>query len=210
MKIFVKSSSGSPDSLFSITIPDNSSVMDLKTSVIIAAPIAVLPSGAKPSLFKLVFNGKVLDILSQKLETLDIVDHSTIILVHNNHSLALQLFNPLNSPIIKKVELCLARTDSATLSNTLTPTTSPTAAAASVTKPGIKRKTFSKKTCHFLQCHQPQAKFIGDCTYCNHKYCSKHRLVEDHSCSELRHCQEEYRAKNANKLMNEQTFASKV
>ncbi|AMD19142.1 HBR241Wp [Eremothecium sinecaudum] len=72
---------------------------------------------------------------------------------------------------------------------------------------GKKRK---KDRCHFSKCGSMALKFIGDCQFCEGHFCSKHRLMENHSCNGLRSCKEQMHQKNADKLAQEQTIVPKI
>jgi predicted nucleic acid binding AN1-type Zn finger protein len=67
-----------------------------------------------------------------------------------------------------------------------------------------------KNTCFVETCGERVVKIIGDCRYCNEKFCSKHRLPEAHVCSHLDSCREQASNKLTAKLMNEKTLGQKV
>lgn len=60
------------------------------------------------------------------------------------------------------------------------------------------------------ECKDKAVKIIGDCRYCQQKFCGKHRLPEAHSCQNLNNCRLESAAKNTAKLMGEKCETSKV
>jgi len=64
--------------------------------------------------------------------------------------------------------------------------------------------------CALGGCSQKPVMLIGDCKYCNSKYCGTHRLPESHSCSGLGTCKQQHYEKNKNKLEKEKCTASKV
>jgi len=53
-------------------------------------------------------------------------------------------------------------------------------------------------------------KIVGDCKYCQKKYCSLHRLAESHVCPNLEWCRTESFEKNTSKLMKEKCVADKI
>ena len=48
--------------------------------------------------------------------------------------------------------------------------------------------TSKKKKCFNDGCNKKTSKIIGDCNYCNNKFCDKHRLPESHNCTKLDEC----------------------
>lgn len=68
-----------------------------------------------------------------------------------------------------------------------------------------------KKTkCCFGECPKRAAMLIGDCRFCENKFCSQHRLPEDHICSGMGDCRQASFDKNRDKLLNEKCVSSKV
>jgi predicted nucleic acid binding AN1-type Zn finger protein len=59
-------------------------------------------------------------------------------------------------------------------------------------------------------CTDKVVKIIGDCRYCEQKFCGRHRLPEAHVCPNMKSCKEEASLRLAGKLMGERTVASKV
>ncbi|KAK9461065.1 ubiquitin-related domain-containing protein [Lipomyces oligophaga] len=68
----------------------------------------------------------------------------------------------------------------------------------------------SKKRCSFKSCSSAPLRIVGDCSFCDGHFCSKHRLLEDHKCTGLQDCKQQLHDRNALKLQQEQTVASKV
>ena len=64
--------------------------------------------------------------------------------------------------------------------------------------------------CHIDQCLDRVAKIVGECRYCSHAYCGKHRLPESHACEKLSNCRQESYEKNSNKLLNGKCVADKL
>lgn len=71
-------------------------------------------------------------------------------------------------------------------------------------------KKRKKDRCHYNKCGCAVLKFIGDCQFCEGSFCSKHRLMENHSCNGLHSCKEQMHQKNADKLAQEQTIVPKI
>ncbi|KAI9139786.1 hypothetical protein BKA69DRAFT_1030132 [Paraphysoderma sedebokerense] len=68
----------------------------------------------------------------------------------------------------------------------------------------------ASKYCSMNDCKGLVAKVIGDCRFCQQRFCSKHRLPESHQCENLDHCRKASFDKNAGKLLNEKCVASRV
>lgn len=67
-----------------------------------------------------------------------------------------------------------------------------------------------KGKCFVSDCTDRAAKIVGDCRYCGHNYCSKHRLPECHACDNLQGCRQQSFEKNSSKLMGEKCVADRV
>ena len=67
-----------------------------------------------------------------------------------------------------------------------------------------------KKTCTFPNCTAAQVRIVGDCTFCEGKFCQKHRLLEDHQCPGLTNAKKIEWDRLKGKLEGEKTVASKV
>jgi ubiquitin C len=67
-----------------------------------------------------------------------------------------------------------------------------------------------KGRCAVTGCVDRVAKVVGDCRYCGHGYCSKHRLPESHECDNMQGCRQQSYEKNSSKLMGEKCVADKV
>ncbi|KAK9480155.1 ubiquitin-related domain-containing protein [Lipomyces japonicus] len=68
----------------------------------------------------------------------------------------------------------------------------------------------AKKKCTFKSCTSGPLRIVGDCSFCDGHFCGKHRLLEDHKCTGLQDCKQQLHDRNALKLQQEQTVASKV
>lgn len=64
--------------------------------------------------------------------------------------------------------------------------------------------------CHIEQCLDRVAKIVGDCRYCSHSHCTKHRLPESHACEKLSNCRQESYERNSDKLLNGKCVADKL
>jgi ubiquitin C len=75
---------------------------------------------------------------------------------------------------------------------------------------GAIKSTTSRKRCALGSCSGKPVKIIGDCRYCESKYCSRHRLPEAHACVNLTTCRQTAHERNSLKLLSERCVASKV
>ena len=64
--------------------------------------------------------------------------------------------------------------------------------------------------CAFGTCTDKVVKIIGDCRYCQAKFCGRHRLPEAHACVNLTNCKQVAHERNSVKLLSERCVASKV
>ncbi|KAI9299607.1 hypothetical protein BJ944DRAFT_172141, partial [Cunninghamella echinulata] len=67
-----------------------------------------------------------------------------------------------------------------------------------------------RKRCAFGSCTDKPVKIIGDCRYCESKFCARHRLPEAHACVNLTTCKQAAYERNTLKLLSERCVASKV
>lgn len=65
-----------------------------------------------------------------------------------------------------------------------------------------------KPRCTFSECKRFTS-LSGECTRCQSKFCSTHRLLEDHSCTALAEVKQEDKARNKAKLEGERTSPNK-
>ncbi len=68
----------------------------------------------------------------------------------------------------------------------------------------------SSKKCAFQDCADRPVKIVGDCRYCESRFCSRHRLPEAHLCANLQNCKVDAVNKLQNKLLAEKCVSSKV
>ncbi|KAI8581194.1 hypothetical protein K450DRAFT_233568 [Umbelopsis ramanniana AG] len=64
--------------------------------------------------------------------------------------------------------------------------------------------------CAFGTCTDKAVKIVGDCRYCEAKFCGRHRLPEAHACVNLTNCKQVAHERNSIKLLSERCVASKV
>ncbi|CAD1808962.1 AN1-like Zinc finger family protein [Candida parapsilosis] len=181
MKVTIRLST---ESSFQVTIPDNSTVEDLRNSVKVASPSPL------PKDFKLIFNGQKLQPHNEPLSSLDMKPENESIQV------ILMAQSTDTPPISPQVS-----------SNNLASITS--TSSSSTTSTAIK-KTKKKNKCSFKSCNSAPLRMVGTCSHCQGKFCAKHRLLEDHMCIGLQYCKDDAHESNAMKLQNESTIASRV
>ena len=68
----------------------------------------------------------------------------------------------------------------------------------------------NKKRCFHENCNKRIAKIIGDCKYCNNKFCSEHRLPELHFCKNMIDVKNNSRKNLELKLSNEKCVGDKI
>lgn len=183
MKVTIRIST---ETSYSVTIPDNSTVNDLRNSAKVACPA----SNKIPEDFKLIYHGEKLTPYYKTLEEFKLVPgaEDMVVILMSDGSDTPQADSPVTSPM-------------------LTPATgsSPT----TVTGAPVKKKT-KKNRCSFKNCSAAPLRMVGNCSHCQGKFCAKHRLLEDHLCQGLQFCKDNAHEKNAMKLQNEKTITSKV
>ena len=74
-------------------------------------------------------------------------------------------------------------------------------------KTTVNTTTKPPKCCAANGCGKRPAPIIGDCVYCNSKFCAQHRLPETHECSKLKECRQTAKTENAERL-NSQSMSS--
>ena len=60
------------------------------------------------------------------------------------------------------------------------------------------------------RCNVRRALIIGDCKYCEQKFCCKHRLPESHACSTILTCQTERFERNKKTLLSNSCVGKKL
>ena len=122
-------------------------------------------SSIHPTASSLVYAGKSLDD-AKTLEECDIINESTLHYSSGNN-------NNNNTLSV------------ATVAPTEVNDTSISAVVAKTT-----RKT-RKQRCSAKNCISVPLRNVGDCSYCEGRFCSKHRLLEQHQCIGLKNCKEQ-------------------
>ncbi|KAI9591175.1 ubiquitin family-domain-containing protein [Syncephalis fuscata] len=84
-------------------------------------------------------------------------------------------------------------TDGAAIANKQQADASLVASATARASPA-KRRT---GRCHFGDCTDRVVKIVGDCRYCQKRFCGRHRLPEAHICANLTTCQQASFERNA-------------
>ncbi|ORX97773.1 hypothetical protein K493DRAFT_313931 [Basidiobolus meristosporus CBS 931.73] len=64
--------------------------------------------------------------------------------------------------------------------------------------------------CTASGCSNRAVRIVGDCRYCQHKFCGQHRLPETHACPNLTTCKQNSFKTLADRLLSEKCVASKV
>jgi len=64
--------------------------------------------------------------------------------------------------------------------------------------------------CAWKDCNSKPVLVIGDCRFCQSKFCGAHRLPEKHACLDMKDCRDQSFEKNKNKLESEKCVSSKV
>jgi ubiquitin C len=64
--------------------------------------------------------------------------------------------------------------------------------------------------CAFEGCVKKIAVIVGDCKFCQKKFCTQHRLPESHSCPNIQACRQQSFDKNKEKLLREKCVGVKV
>ena len=66
-----------------------------------------------------------------------------------------------------------------------------------------------KIRCNFKDCKDAAQRIVGDCGFCQGRFCGKHRMLESHNCTGLEDCKQEEKDRNKDKLESERTHAIK-
>ncbi|KAK6455875.1 uncharacterized protein RJT20DRAFT_51379 [Scheffersomyces xylosifermentans] len=167
---------------YSITIPNNSTVEDLRNSAKVGCPI----SYKLPTDFKLIHNGEKLAPHYRTLSSFNMIpsESLTVILMSDGSDTPLSL-----TPKSSNANLAVDSIPS------------------SVSEV---KKTKKKAKCSFKACSSAPLRMVGACSHCQGKFCAKHRLLEDHRCSGLQFCKDNAHERNAIKLQSESTITSRV
>ncbi|ODV88251.1 hypothetical protein CANARDRAFT_26405 [[Candida] arabinofermentans NRRL YB-2248] len=190
MKITVKLNN---EQSFQVTVPDNSTVEDLKIASLVALPPNNESIINSTKNIKLWYSGKKMEF-SKTLISYGIESKNS-----NNSTVYLTLIDESTSAIEDSIDLELHEQPKLK-------------SASSSSSSTTSRRKSSKKSnkCTFKSCNSTPLRMVGDCSFCNGKFCSKHRLLESHNCDGLQNCKDKSYERNALKLQSEQTVASKV
>lgn len=229
MKLSVRTSN---ENTLCLTVPDNATVEDLKIAAIVALPPAT--RGAPhltPSCINLWYSGHKLDY-SKPLRSYNITPDSVVANPNLVVYLTLDVTSsegsgdgsptmPVSPQVLAAAATAVASlasagpADSAILDDNeeadqddlLLQQQKKTKKSKSKSKSRSKSKS---KKCSFSNCTSAPLRMVGDCQFCQGKFCSKHRLLESHNCKGLKICKDKCYERNALKLQSEQTVASKV
>ncbi|KAF2459346.1 hypothetical protein BDY21DRAFT_281956 [Lineolata rhizophorae] len=83
-------------------------------------------------------------------------------------------------------------------------TNSATTTATTTTSATPARK---KIRCSHKACRELAQRIVGDCGFCDGRFCARHRLLEDHACKGLEDCKKESHERNKERLEAERTVA---
>lgn len=186
MKVTIRLST---ETSFIVTVPNNSTVEDLKNSIKVGLP----PNANLHPDFKLIFNGKKLHPYYSELQTFGLSSNQ------DNINIIILMADSTDTPPITP-QLSMESFNTSTNTNTTTTNTSATAV----------KKTKKKNKCSFKTCNSAPLRMVGTCTHCQGKFCAKHRLLEDHLCTNLQYCKDNAHEKNAMKLQSERTIVNRV
>ena len=68
----------------------------------------------------------------------------------------------------------------------------------------------NQSICSFKGCKKKPVRIIGDCKYCESKYCNNHRLPETHFCCNYIDVKNNSKKILENKIMNEKCIGEKL
>jgi len=96
------------------------------------------------------------------------------------------------------------------LSTDMTTTTQPLKSISSKPTPSSGAATPTKKKsnkprCSKDGCKAPAQPIVGDCGFCQKRFCGKHRMLESHNCEGLEDARKADKERNAAKLEGERT-----
>ncbi|KAF6009023.1 hypothetical protein HII13_003662 [Brettanomyces bruxellensis] len=186
MKVIIKLNN---EQIFHVTVPDNSTVEDLKIASLVALPLKLAYQGIQQS-----FGIPSYGITSDSNSTVYLTAGSkpVVDVVDSEH-----LQSQLSS---ESAVSCISQGES-DQEHTIRHTRK---------KSRSKSKSKGKNRCSFGTCHATALRLTGECQFCKGRFCSKHRLLEKHNCKGLKTCKDKCFERNALKLRKEQTVASKV
>lgn len=89
-----------------------------------------------------------------------------------------------------------------TSSGTATPTSTATSTAST---PVHTTRKSNKPRCSHPPCKAFAQPIVGDCGFCQKRFCGKHRMLESHACEGLEEAKQADKDRNTNKLQSERT-----
>ncbi|KAL9611454.1 MAG: hypothetical protein Q9167_003891 [Letrouitia subvulpina] len=140
-------------------------------------------------------------------ETVPLTIPSSTTITTLRHLLSLRTSLPTSSFRLQYAGKHLTTTSD--LPSTLSTLSIPANATIDVTLPlrgGVPPK---KIRCTYKDCKESAQRIVGDCSFCQGRFCGKHRMLEDHKCSGLEDCKKESHERNADKLNSERTMVVK-
>mgnify|MGYP003362629875 FL=1 len=194
MKVIVKLNN---EQIFHVTVPDNSTVEDLKIASLVALPPKV---GLSRHTAKLWYSGEKMEFTSSLKSYGVTADTSSTVYLTSG-----------SRPVVDTGDSELEHGQFASES-AISQNESDTDHVIRHTrkKSRSKSKSKGKNRCSFGSCHATALRLTGECQFCKGRFCSKHRLLEKHNCKGLKTCKDKCFERNALKLRKEQTVASKV
>lgn len=169
---------------FHVTVPDNSTVEDLKIAALVALPPTKTLNSRTTKLW---YSGKKLEFTNPLASYgISADSHSTVYMTSGDEPM----------PHFDDSECAIVETDEAPKPHHHSKKS--------------RSKSRSKNRCSYGSCHSPALRLTGECQFCKGHFCSKHRLLEKHHCKGLKTCKDKCFERNALKLRNERTVTSKV
>jgi len=88
-------------------------------------------------------------------------------------------------------------------SGTATPTTNPSTPSAGTPTSTVRKS--NKPRCSKVGCKGAAQPIVGDCGFCQKRFCGKHRMLESHACTGLDDARQADKDRNTAKLQGERT-----
>lgn len=107
------------------------------------------------------------------------------------------------SPPVSSIKSAPNQSIEALKSGTSTPVSSGASTPTS-SKASTPRKN-NKPRCSKQGCKAPAQPIVGDCGFCQKRFCGKHRMLESHNCEGLEDARQADKDRNAAKLEGERT-----
>ena len=145
-----------------------------------------------PTDVRLIMDGKPLD------------PSTTVAELKLSESSTLQLDPPVRrsaSPIQANAELPKPETE---VKPSQSGTSTPASTASRTSTPSGAKKS-NKPRCGKAGCKAPAQPIVGDCGFCQKRFCGKHRMLESHQCEGLEDARQADKDRNTAKLEGERT-----